>query len=261
MTRSEMERDSKRVDNLIRHLAERYAQSTTEAAEVAMLCDKILDPSGNLLGWVRDVKSGRALPGRNTVDPDYSQTEMLEEACSLILRAIGEDPNREGLKDTPARFAKAWIDDWSAGYKQSVGSMTTFTQPADSSELIFQGPCSFVSFCEHHCAPFLGYAYVGYIPNGRIIGLSKIPRIIDIYSRRLQVQERLVAEVADAISTLLATDKVGVVMKARHTCMESRGIRRPGIVTTTSRLLGSMLTSDALRAEFYSMVAMAERQL
>lgn len=164
-------------------------------------------------------------------------------------------PFREGLELTPARVAKAY-DEWLGGYKINPGKLVTaFADGATigSSELIIVSNIRWFSLCEHHMAPFFGVAHVGYLPTDKIIGLSKIARIVDAYARRLQVQERLANQVAETLQWGLNADAVGVVLHARHLCMESRGIRQPGTITTTSALRGTM-KCDALRAEFYSLI-------
>ena len=170
-----------------------------------------------------------------------------------LLQSTGEDPNREGLKETPERFAKAW-GFWTAGYKGSSKDILKTFESDKHDELIFQGQLSFFSTCEHHLAPFFGMACIGYIPNGRIVGLSKLGRLLDIYARRLTIQERITTCVADDLMNHLNAKGVGVVLHARHLCMESRGIQRVGTVTMTSAIRGCM-EETAVRAEFFSLVA------
>ena len=175
-----------------------------------------------------------------------------------LLQYIGEDVGREGLRETPARFAKA-LGDWFSGYGDRGYDSKSFTDGAEGYDgLIAETNIPVFSHCEHHIAPFFGVAHIGYIPDGRIIGLSKLPRLVSHLSRRLQVQERLTAQIAGELNDALTFDTrsplgVAVVLQCRHTCMESRGIRQPGIVTTTSSMLGVFREHAAARAEFLAM--------
>lgn len=172
-----------------------------------------------------------------------------------LLRMIGEDPEREGLRETPARFVTAWRE-WAAGYGQDPEAvLKAFGDGADKvDELVLVRDIPVYSHCEHHLAPFFGHAHVAYIPNGRIVGLSKIPRLVQVFMRRLQVQERLTQQIAHAIQKGLQPAGVGVVLECRHLCMESRGVRVPGTTTTTSCLLGALKADPAARAEFMRLV-------
>lgn len=168
---------------------------------------------------------------------------------------VGGGPLREGLRETPARVAKAWVDEWASGYKQDgVALLKTFADGANGyDEMVVETDIPVYSHCEHHLAPIFGVAHIGYVPRDRVVGLSKLPRIVDVYARRLQVQERLTTQIADALNTGLQPLGVAVVLECRHLCMESRGVRRRGIVTTTSKLLGA-LRDPTPRAEFFSIV-------
>lgn len=172
-----------------------------------------------------------------------------------LLQFIGEDPARQGLRETPERFLSAWRE-WSWGYHQDPKEiLKTFEDGADKvDELVLVRDIPVYSHCEHHLAPFFGVAHVAYIPSGRIIGLSKIPRVVQVFARRLQVQERLTQQIAHAIKDALAPKGVGVVIECRHLCMESRGIRVPGATTITSCLLGVLKDEPAARAEFMGLV-------
>lgn len=168
---------------------------------------------------------------------------------------VGGGPLREGLRETPARVAKAWVDEWASGYKQDgVALLKTFADGANGyDEMVVETDIPVYSHCEHHLAPIFGVAHIGYVPRDRVVGLSKLPRIVDVYARRLQVQERLTTQIADALNAGLQPLGVAVVLECRHLCMESRGVRRRGIVTTTSKLLG-VLRDPTARAEFFSLV-------
>ena len=192
---------------------------------------------GNVQSWGSDVN-------------DSSRTNI-EVAIRSLLCNVGEDVTREGLLETPARVAKAWAE-WTAGYAEDPADVfKTFEDGAEKSdELVIVKDIPFYTHCEHHMAPFFGSATIGYIPNGRIIGLSKFSRLLDVYARRLQVQERLTTQIADAIDAHLKPIGAGVVIKARHLCMESRGTRKQGHHTITSALRGALKTDARARAEF-----------
>lgn len=176
-----------------------------------------------------------------------------------LLQQIEPDPGREGLHETPARYYKA-LREWTCGYHVNVEALLkTFNDGADSyDEMVFVGAIPFYSTCEHHLAPFFGVAHVGYIPNGSIVGLSKLPRLVDAFARRLSVQERITTQVADTMVKVLKPKGVGVVLQARHMCMESRGINRPGTVTTTAAMRGLLKSAAEPRAEFYKMIDQAK---
>lgn len=168
-----------------------------------------------------------------------------------LLAHLGEDPNRQGLAETPKRVEKAWKH-WTSGYQQNPAEiLKAFEDGAEQyNELIVVRNIPVYSHCEHHLAPFFGTATIGYTPNGKIIGLSKLTRLVECFARRLQVQERLTMQVAEALMTHVAPLSVGVVIRCRHMCMESRGIQATGEETVTSALLGEMRNSLGLRSEF-----------
>ena len=181
----------------------------------------------------------------------------VEDNVRRLLQFVGEDPNRGGLLETPARVAKAWLE-WCAGYAQDPADiLKVFEDGADGyDEMIVVRDIPFYSKCEHHMADIFGTATIAYIPNPdapRIVGLSKLSRLLDVYARRLQVQERLTAQVADSLMEHLKPKGAGVVIKARHMCMESRGINKQGSSTVTSALRGVFKTEPDTRAEFMSL--------
>ena len=178
------------------------------------------------------------------------------DAVKTILEYIGEDPNREGLQDTPKRFLKAWKESWGNGYdKDAKLLMKVFNDGAENSdEMVIVKDIPVYSHCEHHIAPIIGKATVAYIPNGKIIGLSKIARIVDMYARRLQVQERLTNQIADTIYNELDCIGVGVHITAEHLCMVSRGIQSIGSVTSTNALRGAFKSNHSTRQEFLNEV-------
>jgi len=172
-------------------------------------------------------------------------------AIRTLLKYIGEDIEREGLKETPHRFLKAW-DEMLYGYCQDPKDVIkTFASMND--EMVVVTECSFTSLCEHHLLPFTGAACVGYLPNGKVIGLSKIPRLVDIFAKRLQIQENLTALIADALfASELKPKGVGVVITATHMCMSCRGVKKQNAKMTTSALRGAFKDDPSTRAEFLS---------
>lgn len=170
---------------------------------------------------------------------------------SGLLSFIGEDPERQGLKETPVRVLKAWRE-WTAGYDQNPADVfKLFTDGAQGyNEMIWEKDLPFYSTCEHHLAPFFGTATIAYIPNESVVGLSKLGRVLDVFARRLQVQERLTVQIADCMVEHLKPLGVGVMIKARHLCMESRGYNKQGHSTITSALRGKFLESPEVRQEF-----------
>ena len=178
-----------------------------------------------------------------------------EAAIRELLIALGEDPDREGLRDTPARVARAYSEIF-AGLYADPDAVLDKTFDEDHRELVLVRDIPVSSFCEHHLLPFSGVAHVGYIPScsGRVTGLSKIARLVDLYARRPQVQERLTGQVADALVRKLDPQGVIVVIDAEHLCMAMRGIRKPGARTTTSAVRGAFETSPSSRAEAMSLI-------
>ena len=180
--------------------------------------------------------------------------KKITEITKKLLNEIGENPNREGLLKTPERVSKSW-NFLTSGYKQNVDELINnaiFKEEYD--EMVLVKDIEYFSLCEHHLLPFFGKAHVGYIPDGRIIGLSKIPRIIDMFSRRLQVQERLTHQIADAIHLVLKPIGVAIVMEGRHMCMQMRGVEKQNSLATTSTMLGKFRESVRTRNEFMSLI-------
>jgi GTP cyclohydrolase I len=171
-----------------------------------------------------------------------------------ILKFVGENPDREGLKKTPLRVEKAF-EFMCSGYKQKPKDILNDALfQSDSNEMVIVRDIEFYSLCEHHILPFFGKVSVAYIPDGKVVGLSKIPRIVNAYARRLQIQERLTEEIADAIMEVVKPKGVGVVISARHMCMEMRGVEKAFSVTDTSALRGIFLKNSSTRNEFFNMV-------
>lgn len=188
--------------------------------------------------------------------PIVSEAEM-EAAVRTLLLGMGEDPDREGLRDTPKRVVKS-LKFLSSGYQQSLDELlngAVFSEDLD--EMVLVRDIDLFSSCEHHILPIIGKAHVAYIPNGKVIGLSKIARICEMYARRLQVQERLTAQIADALQGLLKPQGVAVVVEASHMCMVMRGVQKPGSWTSTSAMRGVFSSDARTRQEFFNLVAHA----
>ncbi len=186
---------------------------------------------------------------------ELSVEDGIEPNITRLLQYVGEDPNREGLLETPHRVAKAW-NEWTSGYAKSASDLLkVFEDGAQNyDEMVIVKDIPIYSKCEHHLADIFGTATIAYIPNGKIVGLSKLSRLADMFARRLQVQERLTSQIADALVDNLDPTGVGVVIKARHMCMESRGLCQQGHHTITSALRGVLKTNPDARAEFMALV-------
>jgi GTP cyclohydrolase I len=174
-----------------------------------------------------------------------------------LLQYIGEDPDREGLIDTPRRVINAMSDHF-RGYREDPASYLsrTFSEVEGYNELVLITDIELHSHCEHHMVPFVGKAHVAYIPDGRVVGLSKIARVVDAYAKRLQVQEKLTAQIADTIQSSLRPQAVAVILQCQHFCMCYRGVRKPGSWTTTSKLHGGFLKNPASRMELFTLLGM-----
>ena len=187
-------------------------------------------------------------------DKKPSRSEA-EAAVKTLLAWAGEDVKREGLKDTPKRVVKAY-EDWFSGYNEDPKEVLkkTFSELDGYDEIIMLRDIRIESHCEHHIAPFIGSAHVAYLPKKRVVGISKLARITRIFSKRMQVQEKLTAQIANCIQEVLKPRGVAVVVEAQHQCMTTRGINAPGISMVTSQLLGKFRTDASTRREFYSMI-------
>lgn len=183
-------------------------------------------------------------------------TNKIEEAIRSLLKALGEDVTRPGLVDTPSRVANAW-EEWVSGYRQDPSShLKTFQEGTKGEDLglVTVTGVPVWSMCEHHLAPFFGVAHVAYVPRGSVVGLSKFSRVVNAFSRRLQVQERLTRQVADCIMNTLQPAGVAVMLECRHMCMESRGVHSHGSRTKTTILRGVFVDDAKARSEFYSQI-------
>ena len=196
--------------------------------------------------------SGRPNPGRQSENPSQ---ENVEAAFRTFLHWIGEDPDRDGLRETPARVARAF-QEYFCGYGQDPEQILqkTFEETDGYDEMVVLRGIPFQSHCEHHVAPIIGRAWVAYVPNARVVGISKLARVVEAYAKRLQIQERLTAQVANTIEHVLKPKGIGVVIKATHHCMTTRGINKQGADLVTSRMLGCFRENPMTRQEFLSMV-------
>ncbi len=182
------------------------------------------------------------------------RTKQLEEQVRSILSSLGEDANREGLARTPHRVAKA-LEFLTKGYREDIADVLNGAVFSEKySEMVIVKDIDFFSMCEHHLLPFFGRAHVAYIPKGKILGLSKIPRIVEVFSRRLQVQERMTQQIADTLYESLNPEGVGVVIEARHMCMMMRGVEKQNSVATTSAMLGVFREDMRTRQEFLHLI-------
>lgn len=175
----------------------------------------------------------------------------VEAAVRTIIRWTGDDPDREGLQDTPARVTRAF-EEYFGGYSQDPSEFLerTFEEVGGYDEMILLRGIRFESHCEHHMAPVIGQAWVGYVPNGRVVGISKLARVVDVFARRLQVQEKLTAQIADTINGILKPKGVAVVIKASHHCMTTRGVHKPDTDLITTRMIGCFKDNAQMRQEF-----------
>jgi GTP cyclohydrolase I len=181
--------------------------------------------------------------------------EEAEKAVRTLLEWIGDDPEREGLLATPSRVAKAY-EDWFSGYREDPVEFLrrTFYEVDGYDEMIVLRDIGFESHCEHHLAPIIGKVHVGYLPDRKVVGISKLARVVETFSRRLQVQESMTAQIAHCIQDVLKPKGVGVVVEGTHQCMTTRGVRKHGVAMITSQLLGHFRSDPRTRAEFLSII-------
>lgn len=193
---------------------------------------------------------GRRAATSETPNADKGLEALVEE----MLVRLGETPGRPGLEDTPKRVAKA-MQFMTRGYQQDIDALVNQAMfPIDYDEMVIVKNIDFYSLCEHHMLPFFGRCHVGYLPNKKVVGLSKIPRIVDAFSRRLQVQERLTVQIAEVLKRKLNAHGVGVVMEARHLCMMMRGVEKQNTTAVTSHMLGTFRSQERTRVEFLKLI-------
>ncbi|HSE79283.1 MAG TPA: GTP cyclohydrolase I FolE [Alphaproteobacteria bacterium] len=178
-----------------------------------------------------------------------------EEAVRTLLRWAGDDPDREGLRGTPARVVRAY-EEWFAGYDVDPVDLLqrTFEETEGYDEMVVLRDIRFESFCEHHIAPIIGRAHVAYLPDRRVIGISKLARLIEVYAKRLQIQEKMTAQIANTLNDILLPKGVAVVIEATHQCMTTRGVHKAGVTMVTSRMLGAFRDDPSTRREFLAMI-------
>jgi len=195
-------------------------------------------------------------PTDTTAAPDTRPSRAeAEAALRTLIRWAGDNPTRDGLIETPSRVARAF-EEYFAGYGHDPEAILqkTFEEIEGYDEMIVLRAIRFESHCEHHMAPIIGRAWVAYIPNGRVVGISKLARVVEVYAKRLQIQEKMTAQIANTIEKVLQPQGVGVVIKAEHQCMTARGVHKPGTDLVTSRMLGCFRDNAMTRQEFLSMV-------
>jgi GTP cyclohydrolase I len=182
--------------------------------------------------------------------------EEAEAAVRVLLRWAGDDPRREGLLETPARVVRAY-EEFFAGYTQNPREILsrTFSEVDGYDEMIVLKDIRFESYCEHHMVPIIGRAHVAYLPEHRVVGISKLARLVDAFAKRLQIQEKMTAQIADTLNEILQPKGVGVILEAAHQCMSTRGVHKPGVEMVTSRMLGTFRTDPSTRREFLSIVS------
>ncbi len=187
--------------------------------------------------------------------PRKPSRKKAEEAIKTLLLWAGEDTRREGLIDTPKRVVRAY-EDWFSGYKENPVEYLrrTFEEVEGYDEMVILRDISFESHCEHHMAPILGKAHVGYLPNNKVVGISKLARVVETFSRRFQVQEKMTAQIAHCIQDVLQPKGVGVIVEARHQCMTTRGVHKTGVSMVTSQMIGSFRKDARTRIEFLRMI-------
>ena len=192
---------------------------------------------------------------KKTTKPRRPGRKQAEEAVRTLLLWAGDNPDREGLVDTPARVARAF-EDWFSGYAEDPLKYLkrTFEEVEGYDEMIVLRDIEFESHCEHHMAPIIGHAHVGYLPNNKVVGISKLARVVEAYARRLQVQEKMTAQIANCIQDVLQPKGVGVVIEASHQCMTTRGIHKTNVSMVTSTMLGEFRSDEKTRAEFLQMI-------
>jgi GTP cyclohydrolase I len=209
---------------------------------------------------VKSTKPSRRAPEKTAArggKPNKPSRVEVEGAVRTLIRWAGDDPDREGLIGTPSRVARAY-EEWFGGYDEDPRDYLkrTFEEVAGYDEIVLLRDVRFVSHCEHHMAPIIGRAHIAYLPRNRVVGISKLIRLVDAYAKRLQVQERLTAEIASCLDSVLKPHGVAVVVEGVHECMTTRGVKRPEVTMVTSRMLGVFRDQPQTRAEFLAAIDM-----
>jgi GTP cyclohydrolase IA len=202
-----------------------------------------------------DNRTGAQSPSKPPKQATRPSRSEAEQAVTTLIRWAGDDPDREGLIETPARVVRAY-EEWFAGYGEDPDELLrrTFEEVGGYDEMVLLRDIRFVSHCEHHMAPIVGRAHIGYLPRNRVVGISKLARIVEVYARRLQIQERITAEIANTLDRALQPHGVAVVVEAAHGCMTSRGVHQSKATMVTSRMLGAFRDRPETRQEFLSAI-------
>ena len=202
----------------------------------------------------------RNKPSRRAATVMRPSREAAEDAVRTLLRWAGDDPSREGLLDTPGRVVRAYEEHFAGyGHDPKLVLARTFEEVEGYDEMIVLTDIRFESHCEHHMAPIIGKVHVGYLPDRRVVGISKLARLVEVYAKRLQIQEKMTAQIADTLQDVLKPRGVSVIVEAAHECMTTRGVHKPGVSMVTSRMLGAFREDQMTRREFLSIVELAGR--
>ena len=200
----------------------------------------------------------RNKPSRRAATVMRPSREAAEDAVRTLLRWAGDDPSREGLLDTPGRVVRAYEEHFAGyGHDPKLVLARTFEEVEGYDEMIVLTDIRFESHCEHHMAPIIGKVHVGYLPDRRVVGISKLARLVEVYAKRLQIQEKMTAQIADTLQDVLKPRGVAVIVEAAHECMSTRGVHKPGVSMVTSRMLGAFREDQMTRREFLSIVGLA----
>jgi GTP cyclohydrolase I len=201
------------------------------------------------------VSAAKSVAQRSAATPARPSRAEAEEAVRTLIRWAGDDPSREGLLNTPSRVARAY-EEWFDGYNSDPEELLqrTFKETDGYDEMVVLRDIRFESFCEHHLAPIIGVAHIAYLPDHRVIGISKLARLIQLYAKRLQIQEKMTAQIANSLNEVLMPKGVAVVLEATHQCMTTRGVHKSGVSMVTSRMLGAFRDDPTTRREFLAMI-------
>src|SRR5258706_7441423 len=198
---------------------------------------------------------GGPMPTKKPAPPTRPSRAEAEDAVRVLIRWAGDDPKREGLRDTPGRVVNAY-EEFFAGYEQDPREVLarTFSEVEGYDEMIVMNDIRFESHCEHHMVPIIGKVHIGYLPKNRVVGISKLARLVEVYAKRLQIQEKMTAQIANTLDEVLQPKGVAVVIEAAHQCMTTRGVHKPGVSMVTSRMLGVFRADPTTRREVLSMI-------